>query len=136
MATVSGVHLTIERVEGARRRRKVTVTYTVCFSHCESLAGSTFIEEVKLRGDDPIWDDNLLTMHKDCLRASSGCVTRRFERIVADSTLDEDPDTIILGWVIGDKDEVYARVKLTPFAPSGAQADSNLVTADFGPAGA
>ena len=134
MATVSNVHLEIAAGD-QRRRRRVTVSYRVCFSNCEAMGNSVFREKVTLRGDDPIWDDNLITIRNDCIRATQGCVERRIEATVAESTLDEDPDTIILGWVIGDKDEVYARVTVTPFTPSGSSGDSNIVKADFGPAG-
>ena len=132
MASISNVHLEIGREEGDRRR--VTVTYRVCFSSCEALAGSTFVESVVLRGDDPIWDDNLITLRNTCVRAQAGCVDRRISSIVSESTLDEDPDTIIFGWVIDrDRDEIYARVRLVPFTSTGAQADSNQVTGQFGP---
>ena len=132
MASVSNVRLEIGPEDNDRRR--VTVTYRVCFSSCEALAGSTFVETVTLRGDDPIWDDNLITLRNTCVRAQAGCVDRRISTIVAESTIDEDPDTIIFGWVISrDRDEVYARVRLTPFSPTGAQADSNVVTGQFGP---
>jgi hypothetical protein len=95
-----------------------------------------FREKVTLRGDDPIWDDHLVTLRNTCIRATPGCVERSITTRIADSTLDEDPDTIIFGWVIGDEDEVYARVTLTPFTPSGSSGDSNLVKSNFGPAGA
>lgn len=134
MASINNVRLEI----GPERdsRRTVTVTYNVCFSGCEALARAVFIERVVLRGDDPIWDDHLLTLRNACVRADEGgCVERRLVRNVAESTLDEDPDTIILGWVIGNKDEVYARVTLMPFEPGGAMGDSNIVEAHFGPAG-
>ena len=132
MASISNVRLEIGRENDDRRR--VTVTYRVCFSSCEALAGSTFVESVVLRGDDPIWDDNLITLRNTCVRAQAGCVDRRISSIVSESTLDEDPDTIIFGWVVDrDRDEIYARVRLVPFAPTGAQADSNQVTGQFGP---
>jgi hypothetical protein len=134
MASVSNVRLEIGAADRNRRRR-VTVTYRVCFSNCEAMGNIVFKEKVTLRGDDPIWDDHLITLRDSCLRATQGCVDRRIESTVAESTLDEDPDTIILGWVIGNKDEVYARVALTPFVPSGSTGDSNIVKADFGPAG-
>jgi hypothetical protein len=135
MATVSNVRLEISRTDDSRRRR-VTVRYRVCFSACEALAGSVFVERVQLRGDDPIWDDNLITLRNTCVRANeAGCVDRVISSTVAASTLDEDPDTIIFGLVIGDRDEIYARVTLTPFAPTGATANSNIVTGQFGPAG-
>lgn len=134
MATVNNVSLKISPGSTPKRRR-VTVSYQVCFSACETLAGSVFTEKVTLRGDDPIWDDHLLTLRNSCIKAERGCVAREFSRDVAESTLDEDPDTIIFGWVIGNKDEIYAHVTLTPFVPSGSQGSSNVVSADFGPAG-
>ena len=74
MATVSNVTLQIGREEGDRRR--VTVRYRVCFSGCETLAGSTFVETVTLRGDDPFWDDHLITIRNTCVKAQEGCVDR------------------------------------------------------------
>lgn len=135
MATISNVRLQIERTE-QRTRRRVTVTYRICFSNCEAMGNSVFREKVTLRGDDPIWDNHLITLRDTCIRATQGCVERTITSNLAQSTLDEDADTIILGWVIGDKDEVYARVTVTPFTPSGSSGDSNIVSADFGPAGA
>ncbi len=135
MATVTNVQLEIGRADD-RNRRRVEVRWTVCFSRCEGMAGSVFRERVVLRGDDPGWDDHLITLRSDCVRASQGCAERRLVRTVASSTLDEDPDTIILGWVIGNKDEVYAEVCLEPFEPSGSCGRSTVLTADFGPAGA
>lgn len=134
MATVQDVRLEIGPEE-ERNRRRVTVSYRVCFSSCELLAGSVFTEVVTLRGDDPIWDDHLITLRRTCVKAQERCVDRRISVLVSESTLDEDPDTIILGWVIGNKDEVYARVCVTPFVPTGNCATSNIVSADFGPAG-
>lgn len=133
MATISNVRLQIE--EAGRNRSRVKVTYRVCFSHCEAMAGSTFVENVTIRGDDPVWDDHLLTLRRGCIRAQNGCINREVERVVSNSVLDEDPDTIIFGVVFGNKDELYARVKLTPFEPSASQGDSNIVSSHFGPAG-
>ncbi len=133
MATVSNVHLDIGR-EQSGDRRSVTVSYRVCFTSCEALAGSTFVEKVSLRGDDPIWDDYLITLRNTCVKAQEGCVDRKVTTVVSENTLDEDGDTIILGWVISrNRDEVYARVNLTPYSPSGDEADSNIVTGQFGP---
>jgi hypothetical protein len=135
MATASNVHLTIERISGQQNRRKVSVTYRVCFTDCEALAGSVFKETAILRGDDPIFDDDLTTIHSGCIKAQKGCVDRKFSKNVSKSTLDEDGDTVIFGIpIFADRDELYARVKLTPFSPSGSQADSNLVTGQFGAA--
>ena len=133
MATISNVRLSIE--DSGRRRSRVSVTYRICFSSCEAMANSVFNEKVTLRGDDPVWDDHLITLRNTCVRATNGCIERTLTRDIANSVLDEDPDTIILGWVIGNKDEIYARVRLEPFNPSATRGDSNNVSAHFGPAG-
>jgi hypothetical protein len=133
MATVSNVTLQIGREEQGDRRR-VTVNYRICFSSCEALAGSTFVEAVTLRGDDPFFDDHLILLRRACVKAQEGCVDRSISTVVSESTLDEDGDTIILGWVISrNRDEIYARVTLVPFTATGSQADSNIVTGQFGP---
>ena len=135
MAAASNVQLTIEKIPNQQNRRKVTVTYRVCFTSCEVLAGSVFKETVTLRGDDPIWDDNVTDIHSGCIKAQKGCVDRKFSKNVSKSTLDEDGDTVIFGIpIFADRDELYARVKLTPFSPTGNQADSNIVTGQFGAA--
>lgn len=135
MATIHDVQLRIDPAERSDQRR-VTVSYRLCFSGCEALAETVFVEKVVLRGDDPLWDDNLITLRNICTKAVNGCVKRSISTVVSRSALDEDPDTIIFGWVIGDRDEIYAQVSLAPFVPSGHLARSNLVTAHFGPAGA
>jgi hypothetical protein len=44
-------------------------------------------------------------------------------------------DTVIFGIpIFADRDELYARVILAPFSPSGSQANSNIVTGQFGAA--
>ncbi len=135
MATVSNVNLKIKK-GGDGSRRKVTVTYRLCFTTCEVLAGSVFIEHVSLRGDDPIWDDHLTTLRNRCVKAERGCIDREIVRHVSRSTLDEDGDTVIFGIPVhAARDEIYARVKLTPFSPSGSNSDSNIVTGQFGAAG-
>ena len=134
MATVSNVRLSISRIRDQSRRR-VTVKYNICFTSCEVLAGSVFNENVTLRGDDPIWDDHVLTIRSRCVKAQKDCIKRKFTRIVSTRLLDEDGDTVIFGIPIyADRDELYARVKLTPFSPSGNQADSNMVYGQFGAA--
>ena len=135
MATVRNVHLDIERGDGSRRT--VTVRWEVCFTHCEALAGSVFVETVTLRGDDPIWDDHLTTISNRCVKAErAGCHERRIVRQVSRSVLDEDGDTVIFGIPIhAARDEIYARVCLEPFRPSGACANSNIETGQFGAAG-
>jgi hypothetical protein len=139
MATISNVVLQVQK-GGEGSRRLVTVTYKLCFSACEALAGSTFVETVLLRGDDPIFDDNLITLSRRCVKATDKCQDRKTAVNVSRSTLDEDGDTIIIifGQVIlriADRDELYARITLTPFAPSGSTADSNIVTGQWGAAG-
>jgi hypothetical protein len=134
MASVRNVRLQIERGEGARRT--VTVSWENCFSGCEVLAGSVFIETVVLRGDDPIFDDHLITLSNRCVKAEKeDCVDRRIRRRVSRSVLDEDGDTVIFGIpIFADRDEIYARVRLVPFSPSGDSGTSNIVTGQFGAA--
>lgn len=135
MATTNNVQLKIERIPRQDNRRKVTVTYKVCFTSCEVLAGSVFKETVTLRGDDPIFDDHVLDIHSGCLKAQKGCVDRKFAKNVSKSSLDEDGDTVIFGFpIFADRDELYARVRITPFSPTGSTADSNLVVGQFGAA--
>lgn len=135
MATVSNINLTVQK-GGDGSRRQVTVRYRLCFTECEVLAGSTFVEKVTLRGDDPIWDDHITTLLNACVRAQRGCVDRSVTRLVSRSALDEDGDTVIFGIpIFADRDELYARITLTPFTPSGDSGDSNIVTGQFGAAG-
>jgi len=127
--------MTIEKGTGGARR-SVTVTYEVCFTSCEVTAGATFVEKVTIRGDDPIWDDNLTTLVNHCVRATNDCVSRRILRSVSRSTLDEDGDTVVFGVpIFADRDELYARVTLTPLELHSASGDSNIVTGQFGAAG-
>lgn len=135
MATVNNLQLTIERIPGQQNRRKVIASYWVCFTACEVLAGSVFKETVTVRGDDEFFDDHVTTLHSGCIKSEKGCVDRKFSRNVSKSTLDEDGDTVIFGVpIFADRDELYARVKLTPFSTLGSQADSNIVTGQFGAA--
>jgi len=135
MATTNNVQLHIERIPRQDNRRRVTVTYKVCFTNCEVLAGSVFKETVTLRGDDPIFDDHVLDLHSGCIKAQKGCVERKFSKTVSKSRLDEDGDTVIFGFpIFADRDELYARVRITPFSPTGSTADSNLVVGQFGAA--
>ena len=133
MASIQNVRLVVERID--RNRARVSVSWRICFSSCEATDGSVFNERVSLRGDDVFVDDDLATLQSQCIKAQAGCVNRSISRIVARSLLDEDPDTIIFGIVLGDKDEVYARITLTPFEPHGSSANSNTVVGHFGPAG-
>lgn len=132
MADIQNVRLAIDEV--TRTSARVTVNWRVCFTACEATAGSTFIERVVLRGDDVLFDDNLATLRSQCVKAQAGCVNRSISRVLSRSLLDEDPDTIIFGFILGDKDELYARVTMTPFSPAGDTADSNTVVGHFGPA--
>ena len=133
MPTISNVNLKIDKNKNGTSR--VRVTYRICFTSCEALAGSTFHERVTLRGDDPIWDDHIITLRSECVKAVDGCIERNIDRMVSTRTLDEDGDTIIFGLVFGAVDEIYARITLDPFVTSRREADSNIVTGHFGPAG-
>lgn len=135
MPSISNVRLEIaKRTEGSKR--KVTVSYKMCFTHCEVLAGSVFIEKVVLRGDDPIWDDHLTTIRNVCVKAQRDCIDRKITVEVSRRALDEDGDTVIFGVPVhADRDEIYARVSLTPFNPPSRTTDSNSVHGQFGAAG-
>lgn len=134
MPSVSNVTLRISRLNDNQSR--VTVSWRVCFSNCEAVAGSAFIERVQLRGDDLLIDDDLgPPLSSQCVKAQPGCVNKSITRTVSNGRLDEDRDTIILGVVIGAKDEIYARLTYSPFIASGTSADSNTVSEHFGPAG-
>ena len=136
MATVRDVKLAIKKVKGSDTKRHVTVSWENCYTSCEVLAGSVFVETVTLRGDDPIWDDHLTTLLRRCVKAERGCQESRIVRHVSRTTLDEDGDTIIFGIPVhAARDEVYARVRLEPFEPSGDSGRSSNVTGQFGPAG-
>ncbi len=135
MATVSNVNLTIQH-GGAGTRRTVTVSYRLCFTSCEAMAGEVFVERVDLRGDDPVVDDQLSRMRNSCVVAERNCIDRRITRSVSRSRLDEDGDTIVFGVPIdANRDEIYARVSLTPYVPRGDTTNSNTVTGQFGAAG-
>ncbi len=139
MATISNVNLAVQK-GGGGSRRQVTVSYVLCFTTCEAMAGSVFRENIVLRGDDPIWDDNLITLSNSCVRATDGCIKRSVTTSVSRSTLDEDGDTIITIFGveilrIADRDELYAHIDLTPFTPGSSSANSNIVTGQWGAAG-
>jgi hypothetical protein len=135
MPSIANLSLKIDPALQANRRRKVTVSYTLRFTPREELAGTVFEERVQLRGDDPLFDDNrggpLLASF---VKATPNNVSRTVVKMVSENVLDEDGDTIILGVPIAVlRDELYARVTLTPFHPGNAQADSNVVKGQFGP---
>lgn len=139
MATINNINLSI-KAGTSGSRKKVTVKYQLSFTTCEVLAGSVFNEKVTLRGDDPIWDDHLITIRNGCVKAEKQTIDRQWVRQVSKTTLDEDGDTVItlFGWEVlcdADRDEIYARVKLTPFSPSGSEGDSNMVYGQFGKCG-
>lgn len=134
MAIVSNVKLTIDPIQNNKRRR-VTVSYSLNFSPREEMAGTVFEEKVVLRGDDPLFDDDRAVIAATFVKAVRGVVSRSFSQNVSQNRLDEDGDTIIFGVPIAAlRDELYVRVTLLPFVPKGNQADSNLVTGQFGPA--
>lgn len=138
MPSINNVRLTIDKGGDSRSssKRRVRVTYSISFSGIEALAGSVFRERVRLMGDDPIWDDNLTEIHSGSVRAGSSSVNRSITADVSRSTLDEDGDTVIFGIPIwADRDEIFARVELTPFVPSSASASSSTVSGQFGAAG-
>lgn len=135
MANVSNVQLQVQK-GGEGNRRQVRVSYMLCFTSCEARGGIVFVERVRLRGDDPVWDDHLVTLRNQCVQAQRGCIDRSVTQLVSRNTLDEDGDTIIFGIPVNaDRDELYAHVTLSPYKPSGGEGRSNIVTGQFGAAG-
>lgn len=131
MAVISNVNMSITKGVGGNKR-SVTVSYRITFSPMERTARSTFTERVTLRGQDAISDDHQYEFHVDSVRAdpATSFVDRSFTADVPRSALDEDRD-----FVWSDRDELYARVMLTPFVPMSAQGDSNVITGNFGSMG-
>jgi len=135
MATVNGVSLSIKKGKG-RNRREVTVSYTLCFTSCEILAGSVFHEKVTLWGeDDTTPDDKLCVLSRACVKATTPTLKRTLTQSISRSILDEDPDVVLFGLRWARQDKIYARVDLTPFSPRGSSGCSNSVKGQFGAAG-
>jgi hypothetical protein len=133
MPAINNVRLTIGRSDNPGHRQ-VNVQYQVCFTACEAMAQSAFVERVVLWGADPDPDDNLITLRNACVRAQRGCVDRSISRTVSAGTLNEDDPTTILGLTIdAGRDEVYAQVTIKPFVPGSATRNSNEVKDQFGP---
>ncbi|MCB4800187.1 hypothetical protein [Neotamlana laminarinivorans] len=124
MATITNLQLDIKKGSSSS---DVTVSYELCFSHCERLDETVFVETITLRGDDPISDDHLTTISNTCVKATKACIKRKFTRKVNNSVLNEDPKIL---WV-KQSDEVYARVALLPFNPSSTSSNSNIVNSYF-----
>ena len=104
----------------------VTVRYTIRFSPNELAADSVFNERVILMGDDGNGvDDFLVNLVSTRAVANNNTIQRTFNRTVNNNLLDEDAS------VFNGRDEVYARIILTPFTPTTAQVDSNIITANF-----
>lgn len=124
MATITGLKLEIKK---GSSQSDVSISYNIHFTHCERVAGSTFLERVSLRGDDSPGnpDDHLTWIGSSCIKATKNVVARSFKRKVNNSVLDEDD------FIFNRGDEVYARVSLTPFNPSSTTVDSNIISSNF-----
>lgn len=119
------VNLTLDIKKGSKTSN-VTVTYDACFTQCELMDNTTFIETVRLRGDDGILaDDNLKTLKNSCVSASKRCVKRKITRSISNKVLNEDDS------FFNRTDEVYAQVKLVPFKPKTSSASSNIISSRF-----
>lgn len=135
MATISNPLLKIDPVPIKGNRRKVTLTYTLRFTPREEAAGTVFDETAVLMGDDPVFDDARAPLLSAFVKALPTNINRVVTVFVSSSRLDEDGDTIIFGVpILKLRDELFARITLTPFVPTAARADSNVVTGQFGPA--
>lgn len=124
MATIGRVSLTI-KVDGSDTS-EVAVEYTIRFNALDVLGNLVHREQVRLFGDDPVFDDDLITLQNVQVRPNGQTtLERRIIRRVADSTLNEDRPF--------QDDEIYARVDLrnldVPFPP--VSRNSNVVTGSF-----
>lgn len=118
MPNIANLKLEIKK---GTSKSTVTVTYDACFYKCELKDNTTFTETVKLRGEDLGSDPNLITLKRNCVSATKQCVKRKITREIRNSVLNEDWGT----------DEVYAQVKLVPFKPGTASANSNIISSSF-----
>lgn len=117
MATISNQKLDIQK---GKSSSKVTLSYTICFSNCEVLAGTVYQEKVSLKGDDTFFDDHLTTLRNTCIKASERCIKRSISRSVANKTLNEDNS------LFNRTDEVYGLIELTPFQARKTSAKTNI----------
>ncbi len=93
-----------------------------------------FEEKVVLRGDAPLFDADRALIAATFITAAAGTIKRSFTQQVSKNHLDQDGDTIIVAMpVLTLRDERCARISLTPFAPRSTRADSDPVSAQFGP---
>jgi len=118
------VNLKLEIKKGSSKST-VTVTYDACFTQCELMDNTTFIETVRLRGDDVGPDPHLTTLKNSCVSATKACVKRKITRELSNAILNEDNS------FFNRTDEVYAQVKLVPFKPSTSSASSNIISSRF-----
>lgn len=121
MATIGPVTLTI--VSEDSDTSQVTVRYDIRFNPLDVLANLRYRDRVRLFGDDPVFDDDLIELRNDLARPDGQQTRNRdFTRTVANSTLDEDSPL--------QRDEIFARVNLrsvdVPF-PDAPPRDSNVV---------
>ena len=115
---------------------QVMISYTITFAPAEFWT-VFFNERVTMRGSDPVMDDTMGTpVVNNLLLAGPGALLRNFTINIPTQDLNEDYDLKLLGLVLRNKDEVYARVSLVPVgggAGTPARLDSNVVKGQFGP---
>lgn len=122
MATITNLNLDINP---GNNTSTVNVSYRINFNAAERADDSVFIERVILMGDDTNGiDDFLITLSSTRAVANTNSIERSFTRIVNNNTLNEDRG-------LNGRDEIYARVTLTPFTPAPVTADSVIRTGNF-----
>ncbi len=122
MAAIGPVSLKID--PDGSGASEVTVEYTITFSSLDVLGNVEYRERVRLIGDDPLFDDDLITLQNVLVSPNSlPTLNRSIVTQVANSTLNED---------IG-RDEIFARVHLRDVARQfpPVSRDSNTVTGNF-----
>jgi hypothetical protein len=123
MATIVNAHLARQAVPGGISR--MTVTYSVNFSQVEQTMRPSYAEVIELFGADGGLtgaDDFLFRASQGSFQATGAASinrTRVFD--VGTHILNED-------W---GKDEVYAKIRVSPRTPTGDTAKTNEISGDF-----
>ncbi|MBL1278282.1 MAG: hypothetical protein COB30_019580 [Ectothiorhodospiraceae bacterium] len=127
MASISSLNLKLNRHDHNRKTATITVSYRAVLSSVErNMTGLRFREVIQLWGaDSPDGDDYLYTFPTRIFsKESDGVVNREVTVTLSDDILDED------GFP-RPTDEVYAKVRISPYLPSGSVRNSNQIEHRF-----
>ncbi|MFE6744205.1 hypothetical protein [Streptomyces sp. NPDC057686] len=127
MASVTNPRLELLEHDHRNRTARLRVSYTALFNAVErNMTGLRYVEAIDLWGQDsPDPDDHLYQFSTEAFPVEmDGTVARSRTVTLADEILDED------GFP-RPTDEVYARIRITPVLPTGAQARTNVIEHRF-----